>query len=568
MKDIKTKIAKKLAGSIEQLSWTEIMDNLEYPPEMHMGDLALPCFKLSRVMRKSPMAIADSLVDSLDIDVVERCESKSGYLNIFINREYLVNNVLKTIVEKKEETGKSNEYAGKTVCLDYSAPNIAKPFHIGHLRSTVIGHAIRRLHEFRGYKCVGINHLGDWGTQFGKLIVAYKKWSSKKAVEEKGTEELVRIYVKFHEEAEKDPSLNDLARQWFARLENKDEDAMELWKWFKKISLIDIEKTYKVLDITFDSYAGESFYYDKTQPIVERLKERNLLIESDGAMIVNLEEYNMPPCLIVKSDGASLYASRDIAAAIYRKETYDFDKCIYVTATAQDLHFRQWFKVVELMGYEWAKNLIHVGFGMVSMGGAKLATREGNIVYLEDLFSEASKRVLDIINEKNPDMGDKEKKAQDIGVGAVVFSDLSNNRIKDIDFSWEEALNFDGSTGPYVQYTYARACSVLRKSELSEKDINMKDIKPEHMTNDDEFTLLKTLSLFNEKIDQALRDLEPSCISRYLIDVCMDFNKFYNAHSILGAEDNKKFRILLTAAVKYVLANGLFIIGLKRTERV
>lgn len=568
MKDIKTKIAKKLAGSIEQLSWTEIMDNLEYPPEMHMGDLALPCFKLSRVMRKSPMAIADSLVDSLDIDVVERCESKSGYLNIFIKKEYLVNNVLKTIVEKKEETGKSNEYAGKTVCLDYSAPNIAKPFHIGHLRSTVIGHAIRRLHEFRGYKCVGINHLGDWGTQFGKLIVAYKNWSSKKAVEEKGTEELVRIYVKFHEEAEKDPSLNDLARQWFARLENKDEDAMELWKWFKKISLIDIEKTYKVLDITFDSYAGESFYYDKTQPIVERLKERNLLIESDGAMIVNLEEYNMPPCLIVKSDGASLYASRDIAAAIYRKETYDFDKCIYVTATAQDLHFRQWFKVVELMGYEWAKNLIHVGFGMVSMGGAKLATREGNIVYLEDLFSEASKRVLDIINEKNPDMEDKEKKAQDIGVGAVVFSDLSNNRIKDIDFSWEEALNFDGSTGPYVQYTYARACSVLRKSELSEKDINMKDIKPEHMTNDDEFTLLKTLSLFNEKIDQALRDLEPSCISRYLIDVCMDFNKFYNAHSILGAEDNKKFRILLTAAVKYVLANGLFIIGLKRTERV
>ena len=568
MKDIKTKIAKKLAGSIEQLSWTEIMDNLEYPPEPHMGDLALPCFKLSRVMRKSPMAIADSLVDSLDIDVVERCESKSGYLNIFINREYLVNNVLKTIVEKKEETGKSNEYAGKTVCLDYSAPNIAKPFHIGHLRSTVIGHAIRRLHEFRGYKCVGINHLGDWGTQFGKLIVAYKKWSSKKAVEEKGTEELVRIYVKFHEEAEKDPSLNDLARQWFARLENKDEDAMELWKWFKKISLIDIEKTYKVLDITFDSYAGESFYYDKTQPVVERLKERNLLIESDGAMIVNLEEYNMPPCLIVKSDGASLYASRDIAAAIYRKETYDFDKCIYVTATAQDLHFRQWFKVVELMGYEWAKNLIHVGFGMVSMGGAKLATREGNIVYLDDLFSEASKRVLDIINEKNPDMEDKEKKAQDIGVGAVVFSDLSNNRIKDIDFSWEEALNFDGSTGPYVQYTYARACSVLRKSGFSEKDINMKDIKPEHMTNDDEFTLLKTLSLFNEKIDQALRDLEPSCISRYLIDVCMDFNKFYNAHSILGAEDNKKFRILLTAAVKYVLANGLFIIGLKRTERV
>lgn len=568
MKEIKSIISKHLEKSIEQLNWTDIMDNLEYPPEPEMGDLALPCFKLSRILRKSPVAIADSLVDSLDIDVVERCESKSGYLNIFIKREYMVNNILKNIVTMKEGFGKSDENSGKTVCIDYSAPNIAKPFHIGHLRSTVIGHSIRRLHEFRGYKCVGINHLGDWGTQFGKLIVAYKNWSSKELIEEKGTEELVRIYVKFHSEAEKDPSLNDQARKWFSRLEKKDEEAVELWKWFKDISLLDIEKTYKMLDISFDSYAGESFYYDKTEPIIETLKQKNLLVSSDGAMIVNLEGYNMPPCLIVKSDGASLYASRDIAAAMYRKKTYDFAKCIYVTATAQDLHFKQWFKVVELMGYEWAKDLIHVGFGMVSLGGAKLATREGNIIYLDDLFSEAAKRVLDIINEKNPDMEAKEQKALDIGVGAIVFSDLSNNRIKDIDFSWEDALNFDGSTGPYVQYTYARACSVLRKSEFTEDDINMDNIEPSHMTNDDEFILLKTLSLFNEKIDQALKDLEPSCISRYLIDVCMAFNKFYNSHTILNAEDNKKFRILLTAAVKYVLGNGLYIIGLKRTERV
>ena len=568
MKEIKSIISKHLEKSIEQLNWTDIMDNLEYPPEPEMGDLALPCFKLSRILRKSPVAIADSLVDSLDIDVVERCESKSGYLNIFISREYMVSNILKNIVTMKEGFGKSDENSGKTVCIDYSAPNIAKPFHIGHLRSTVIGHSIRRLHEFRGYKCVGINHLGDWGTQFGKLIVAYKNWSSKELIEEKGTEELVRIYVKFHSEAEKDPSLNDQARKWFSRLEKKDEEAVELWKWFKDISLLDIEKTYKMLDISFDSYAGESFYYDKTEPIIETLKQKNLLVSSDGAMIVNLEGYNMPPCLIVKSDGASLYASRDIAAAMYRKKTYDFAKCIYVTATAQDLHFKQWFKVVELMGYEWAKDLIHVGFGMVSLGGAKLATREGNIIYLDDLFSEAAKRVLDIINEKNPDMEAKEQKALDIGVGAIVFSDLSNNRIKDIDFSWEDALNFDGSTGPYVQYTYARACSVLRKSEFTEDDINMDNIEPSHMTNDDEFILLKTLSLFNEKIDQALKDLEPSCISRYLIDVCMAFNKFYNSHTILNAEDNKKFRILLTAAVKYVLGNGLYIIGLKRTERV
>ena len=568
MKDIKRIIAKQLEKSIGQLDWIQIMDNLEYPPSPEMGDIALPCFKLSRVLRKSPVAIADSLVDALNIDLVDRCESKSGYLNIFIKREYMVNNILNNIVAMKDEFGKSDENTGKTICIDYSAPNIAKPFHIGHLRSTVIGHSIRRLHEFRGYKCVGINHLGDWGTQFGKLIVAYKNWSSRELIEEKGTEELVRIYVKFHAEAEKDPSLNDQARKWFSKLEKKDEEAVELWKWFKDISLLDIEKTYKMLDISFDSYAGESFYNDKMEPVIEELKHKNLLANSDGAMIVNLEEYNMPPCLILKSDGSSLYATRDIAAAMYRKKTYDFDKCIYVTATAQDLHFKQWFKVVELMGYEWAKDLKHVGFGMVSLGGAKLATREGNIIYLDDLFSEASKRVLDIINEKNPDMEDKEQKALDIGIGAIVFSDLSNNRIKDIDFSWEDALNFDGSTGPYVQYTYARACSVLRKSGLFEDDINMDNIEPGHMTNDEEFALLKTLSLFNEKIDQALKDLEPSCISRYLIDVCMAFNKFYNSHTILNAEDNKKFRILLTAAVKYVLGNGLYIIGLKRTKRV
>jgi arginyl-tRNA synthetase len=568
MKDIKRIIAKQLEKSIGQLDWIQIMDNLEYPPSPEMGDIALPCFKLSRVLRKSPVAIADSLVDALNIDLVDRCESKSVYLNIFIKREYMVNNILNNIVAMKDEFGKSDENTGKTICIDYSAPNIAKPFHIGHLRSTVIGHSIRRLHEFRGYKCVGINHLGDWGTQFGKLIVAYKNWSSRELIEEKGTEELVRIYVKFHAEAEKDPSLNDQARKWFSKLEKKDEEAVELWKWFKDISLLDIEKTYKMLDISFDSYAGESFYNDKMEPVIEELKHKGLLVSSDGAMIVNLDEYNMPPCLILKSDGSSLYATRDIAAAMYRKKTYDFDKCIYVTATAQDLHFKQWFKVVELMGYEWAKDLKHVGFGMVSLGGAKLATREGNIIYLDDLFSEASKRVLDIINEKNPDMEDKEQKALDIGIGAIVFSDLSNNRIKDIDFSWEDALNFDGSTGPYVQYTYARACSVLRKSGLFEDDINMDNIEPGHMTNDEEFALLKTLSLFNEKIDQALKDLEPSCISRYLIDVCMAFNKFYNSHTILNAEDNKKFRILLTAAVKYVLGNGLYIIGLKRTKRV
>lgn len=568
MKNIKKEIAQKLSEIVKELSWTEIMEAIEYPPEPDMGDLAVPCFKLSKILRKSPIVIADILAASLSSELIERCESKSGYLNIFLNREYVLQDVLGRIITQKDEYGKSDEFVGKTVCIDYSAPNIAKPFHIGHLRSTVIGHSIKKLHEYRGYKCVGINHLGDWGTQFGKLIVAYKKWSSKEQVETIGTEELVRIYVKFHVEAETDPSLNDQARQWFASLEKNDVEAVKLWTWFKEISLADIKKTYELLDISFDSYAGESFYNDKMEPVIEELKEKKLLKSSDGAMIVDLEQYGMPPCLILKSDGSSLYATRDIAAAIYRKDTYDFTRCIYVTATAQDLHFKQWFKVVELMGYSWAKDLKHVGFGMVSMGGAKLATREGNIVYLDDLFQEAANRVLEIINEKNPDVEGKEQKALEIGVGAIIFSDLSNNRIKDIDFSWEDALNFDGSTGPYVQYTYARTCSVLKKANLSDSDYSMDGIEAQHMTNDDEFVLLKTLSLFNEKIDQALKDLEPSVIARYLIDVCMAFNKFYNSHTILNAEKNKKFRLMLTAAVKYVIGSGLYIIGLKRTERV
>lgn len=565
---IKKDIANQLSKKIEQLTSQEILEMLEYPPEDNMGDLALPCFKLSKVLRKSPLMIADDLVGKLSSPVIDRCESKSGYLNIFLNKEYLLNLVLTKVSKEKDNFGKSDENAGKVVCLDYSAPNIAKPFHIGHLRSTVIGHAIKRLHEFRGYKCVGINHLGDWGTQFGKLIVAFQKWSSKKEVEEKGTQELVRIYVKFHEEAQEDASLNDQARKWFSKLEQNDEKALDLWKWFKKISLEDIQKTYDLLDIEFDSYAGESFYIDKVEAVIRELEEKDLLKNSEGAKIVDLEEYKMPPYLILKSDGSTLYATRDLAAAFYRKKTYDFDKCIYVTATAQDLHFKQMFKVIELMGYDWAKDLKHVGFGMVSMGGAKLATREGNIVYLDDLFKEAAKRVLAIIDEKNPNMEDKEQKALDIGVGAIVFSDLYNGRIKDIDFSWEDALNFDGSTGPYVQYTYARASSVLAKSGLKEEDFNMEDVDISHLTNQEEFQLLKTLALFNEKIDVAIRDLEPSIISRYMIDLCMAFNKFYNSHTILNAEENKKFRLMLTYAVKKVLANGLYIIGLKRTERV
>lgn len=568
MKDIKIKIANALSKGMPDMTALDISAFLEYPPEPEMGDLALPCFKLSKVLRKSPVVIADELKEYVVLPCVLRCESKSGYLNIFLSKEYMVNSILGNIVEKKENFGKSDENIGKTVCIDYSAPNIAKPLHIGHLRSTVIGHSIKHLYEYRGYTCVGINHLGDWGTQFGKLIVAYKKWSSREQVEAGRTEELVRIYIQFHHEAEKDESLNNEARSWFFKLEKKDAEATELWQWFKSISLEDTARIYDMLDVVFDSYAGESFYNDKMQPVVDELQEKGLLKESDGAMIVDLDQFGMPPSLILKTDGSTLYATRDLAAVFYRKKTYDFDKCIYVTAAAQDLHFKQLFKVVELMGYEWFKDLKHVGFGMVSMGGEKIATREGNIIYLEDLFNEATKRVIEIMNEKNPDMANKEQIASDIGVGAIVFEDLSSNRIKDIDFSWKEALNFDGSTGPYVQYTYARACSVLRKAEMNEKEYSMDGINASDLTTDEEFSLLKVLSLFNEKIDQALKDLEPSVIARYLIDICMAFNKFYNNNTILNAEGNRKFRLMLTAATKYVIGNGLYIIGLKKTERV
>ena len=566
MIDIKQKVADILSEKIEGLSTEEIYELLEYPPNPDMGDVALPCFKLSRIFRKSPVQIAEDLMNNIQLpDSIEKAEAVSGYLNFFLNKSIFIREVLETIINKGDKYGSRDIGKGKNSVIDYSSPNIAKPFHIGHLRSTVIGNSLYKIFEFMGYNCIGINYLGDWGTQFGKLIVAYKKWGSKEAVENGQIKELMSLYVKFHKEAEENPALEDEARAWFVKMEKGDEEALSLWRWFKDISLKEFNRVYEILGITFDSYAGESFYEDKMQPVIEELKEKGLLKESEGAQIVDLEEYDMPPCMILKKDGSTLYATRDITAAIYRKKTYDFEKCIYVTGVSQSLHFKQWFKVIELMGYDWADQLIHVPFGTVSLGGEKMATREGKVVLLEDILNKAIEKTRAIIEEKSPHLENKDEIARQMGVGAVVFSDLYSNRIKDVSFSWDEILNFDGETGPYVQYTHARACSVLRKAD---EEVSL-DFDSSILSSKEEYQLAKTLYLFPEKVYTAMEELEPSIITRYLVDLAQDFNRFYHEHSIL-VEDQalRNARLALVQATKITLANGLRLIGLSAPEQV
>ena len=561
-----TEIKKLIAAAVseaEGLSAGDIEAMLEYPPDSAMGDIALPCFKLSKTLRKSPVMIASELKEKLALPEIGRIESVGGYLNFYVSPNYYAEELIPEILSEKGEYGKSTMGAGKTVVLDYSAPNICKPFHIGHFASTVIGHSLKKLHEFCGYKCVGVNHLGDWGTQFGKQITAYKLWGDRAAVEKLGVDELVRLYVKFHEEAEKDPALNDRARAEFAKLEEGDPENTELWKWFVKISLDECNKTYKRLGIDFDSYAGESFYTYKMQEQVDLLREKGLLKIDNGASIVDLSEYNMPPCLILKSDGSTLYPTRDIAAAVYRDRTYHFDKCIYVTAYQQCLHFKQWFKVVELMGYDFADKLVHVPYGMVSIDGAKLATRTGNVILIRDLLSAAVDKVTDVINEKNPSLENKEQTAEAVGIGAVIFHYLLNNRIKDVNFVMEDALSFDGNTGPYAQYTYARTCSILEKAG----EVTVDGIR---ITEPAEAALCKVLSQFGEAVLSAVADYEPSDVTRYILDVCTAFNRFYHDCPILSADDEtaRKSRVALTQATNYVLGNALPLICLKTPEKI
>ncbi|MFB0846544.1 arginine--tRNA ligase [Paenibacillus oleatilyticus] len=563
-------LAGQLAAKLEGISQEALAELIEYPPNPQMGDLSLPCFKLSKQLRKAPQAIAEELKAGWsDNASVQRVDAVSGYFNVFLNPAAFAKEVVGEVLARQDRYGSQEYGQGRNIVIDFSSPNIAKTFHIGHLRSTVIGNALYNIFNFMGYNSVGVNHLGDWGTQFGKLIVAYKLWGDQAAVEAEGIDELQRIYVKFHDEADVKPELEDEARAWFVKLEQGDEEAHKLWRWFVDISLKEFHKMYDLLGVKFDSYAGESFYNDKMAEVLDELKAKNLLEEDGGALLVRLDQFNMPPALMVKKDGGTLYHTRDVAAAKYRKKTYDFDKAVYVTDAGQSLHFNQLFKVIELMGYDWSNQMMHVPFGKVSLEGAKLSTRKGNVINLEDLLGKAIEKTREIIEEKNPNLENKDEVARKVGVGAIIFNDLSNNRIKDIVFSWDEALNFEGETGPYVQYTHARTCSVLAKADPAETQ-SFEGFDPKHLENEEAQGVLRQLYLFKERVEQAMHKLEPSIISRYLVDLAQSFNRFYHECPILKVDDAgvRKARLALVESVRITLKNGLALIGIEAPEKI
>ena len=562
--DYRTYIAEKI--NVEGMSAGEIRELLMTPPDPKMGDFCLPCFKLAKTLRKPPQAIAESLCGQIAADrVIASCEAVSGYLNVRLNKAEAVKDLLNEILSAGDDYGKSDIGKGKTVCIDYSSINIAKRFHIGHLSTTVLGGALYRIFKSLGYRTVGINHLGDYGTQFGKLIVALKRWGD--TVDLSGKDfirNIQKIYVRFHQEAEKDPALEDEARMWFKKIEDHDPEATKIFEWLKAETLKEADKIYELLDVHFDSYNGESFYNDKMAPVLKTLEEKGLLVESQGARIVDLSAYDMPPCLLVKADGASLYATRDIAAAIYRKQTYDFDKCLYVVAYQQNLHFKQFFKVLELMGYEWAKDLEHIAFGMVSLeDGQSMSTRKGVVVYLEDVINKCIEKALGIIAEKNPALENKEEVAKQVGVGAVIFSALQSSRIKDIVFSYDRVLNFDGETGPYVQYTYARCNSVAGRAAFEPEKVTAEELKEE------EFALASLLGTFPQTVQDAAERREPFYITRLVTEVAKAYNKFYYECRILGeAEGVMQRRLGLTRAAMQVLRSGLALLGIRTVDKM
>ncbi|MBP3568437.1 MAG: arginine--tRNA ligase [Lachnospiraceae bacterium] len=580
---MKNKICNYVTTLLTDTTTEQLLSLMETPPESSMGDFALPCFSFAKVLRKNPKLIADELKTGLKAKAeelgIENVEAVNGYCNIFLNRAAYVKQCLMTVNQRNH--GVKQAGIGKTICMDYSSPNIAKNFHVGHLRTTVIGNSLYKIYDKLGYNVVRINHLGDWGTQFGKLIVAYKKWSSKEEVEERGIEELMRIYVKFGNEAKKDETLIEEARNWFVKMEQNDEEALAIWNWFKDISLVEFERVYKLLGISFDSYLGESFYREKVPALVEELKKKNLLSASQGANIIDLSDYDMPPCLITKNDGGSIYHSRDIAAVLYRKQNYNFEKCLYVTGLEQSLHFKQVFTAVKLMGNDWAEGaLVHVPYGLVSMAGAKLSSRTGNIVYAEDILKEAMERAMAAIQSKNPNLQKKEETAKQVGVGAVIFHDLFNQRIKNVEFNWEDVLSFEGTTGPYVQYTYARAKSILRKSgfglataekqeEPGQEMADVNGINCELLTDDVSYSLVKTLTGYETAVLLAAERYEPSVVARYIISVASAFNKFYHECPILNAtEEEKQARLALVNAVQKVLKDACGLLGMECPEEM
>ena len=563
---MKEQIAKILAEKIPSLSEAEILELIEIPPNPQMGDYAFPCFRLAKTLRKAPPMIAADLLGEIEApDFIEEIKVAGAYLNFYVKKNVYAETLLSKV--RGEQFGSSEEGKGHTICIDYSSPNVAKNFHVGHLRTTIIGNSLYKIFSKLGYHVERINHLGDWGTQFGKLIVAYKKWGSEEAVKEKGIEELMRLYVDFHKAADEDPALEDEARFWFAEMERGNEEALKIWKWFVDISLEEFKRTYRLLGLEFDHYTGESFYRDKTEAVVKRLTDANLLSESEGAKIVDLSEYDMAPCLILKNDGSSIYATRDLAAIFYRMENYHFDRCLYVTGQEQRLHFQQVFKVVELLGNEWAKEgLVHIPYGLVSLGGEKLSSRDGNVIYAEDILLEAISKIKAIIEEKNPDLENKDDVARNVGVGAVIFNDLYNQRIKDVSFRWEHLLNFDGETGPYVQYTYARCSSILRKVE--DFDPNG-PIDISFLTDEASLGLLKELSRFDSVVKEAAKRYEPSVVARFAVAVAQAFNHYYTVNRINVEDVNERnARVLLVDITRRILRDAMDLLGITCVEQM
>lgn len=565
MKDYKEIIAKKLESQDIGLDSNEIYGLIEIPPQENMGDFSFPCFQLAKTLRKNPAQIATELAEKLELDDFVEIKNVGPYINFFLDRAKFENEVINTILEKKENFGKSDMGKDKTVVLDFSSVNIAKPFHIGHIRSTVIGDAIRNILEFLGYNTVASNYIGDYGTQFGTMIAAYKLWGDDDKLNQNPIQELLNLYVRYNTEASENEEMMDAAREEFRKLEEGEEEATRLWSWFKEISFNEFDRVYKLLDIEFDNYKGESYSSEYIPEVIEELKEKNLLEESDGAQIIDLSAYDMPPSIVIKSNGSSAYITRDIATAIIRKKEYDFDENLYVVATQQNLHFQQLWKILELMGYDLYKGCKHIPFGMVSLKDQTLSTRKGQVVFLEDVLNKAIDKTREIMEGRDDAIENIDEVSRIVGIGAVKFQELYNNRIKDYVFDWDEVLNFDGETGPYVQYTYARAKSVLRKAGIDE----IKPLDIEKITSDEEFILVKKLAEFENVVVRAKEKYEPSLITRHLTEIAKSFNKFYNSSKIMVEDEKlKEERLALAYATSIVIKTALGLLGIKTVEKM
>lgn len=565
MKDYKEIIAEKLEGKELGLSKDEIYQLIEIPPQENMGDYSFPCFQLAKTLRKNPAQIAAEVACALDIEDFSEIKNVGPYINFFLDRKKFENQVINTIIEKKEDYGKSDMGKGKTAIVEFSSVNIAKPFHIGHIRSTVIGDALRNIHEFLGYNTIATNYIGDYGTQFGTMIAAYKLWGDDEKLNANPIKELLNLYVRYNTEASENEEMMEVARKEFKNLEEGEEEATRLWSWFKEISFNEFDRVYKLLDIEFDNYKGEAYYSKYMPEILEELKEKKLLVESDGAQIIDLAQFDLPPSIIIKSNGSSAYITRDIATAINRKKEYNFDENLYVVATQQNLHFQQLWRILELMGYDLYKGCKHISFGMVSLKDQTLSTRKGQVVFLEDVLNKAIEKTREIMENREDTVNDIGEVSRIVGIGAVKFQELYNNRIKDYVFDWDEVLNFDGETGPYVQYTYARAKSVLRKAGQDE----IKPLAIEKITSDEEFSLVKKLAGFEDVVVKAKEKYEPSLVTRHLTDIAKSFNKFYNSSKIMVEDEKlKEERLALAYATSVVIKTGLGLLGIKTVEKM